>query len=538
MATTQELPRRWLALPAVLLATFMAQFDLYVVNVALPVLQHDLHAGDAQLQLVVGGYAFVYAAGLITAGRLGDRIGHRRMFLIGMAAFGLASLWCGLAHSPAELVVARLLQGLTAAAMVPQVLALISLMFGPPERARALSVFGVVIGVGSVTGQVLGGVILNADLFGLGWRPIFLVNVPIALIGVIAGSVLLPSHESAAHPRFDLLGAAGLPIGLALVLVPLTVGRDLRWPWWTWVSFTLAMVVLAAIVRWERRLARAGGAPVFDPAVFREAAFTRGLGLSVAIFGSFFSFVFTVALLLQDGIGLTPLGAGLSFAPLGIAFAAASIAARNFVARFGARVIVAGTVLAALGLLTIVILLASTGTPTVAMLLPPMVIVGLGNGTAVPVLVGVVIQSVREAAGMVSGILTTVQQFASAVGVAAIGAVFFAVLGPGHTLPDYTHAMLWSGMCSLLLAITAVVISALLATDDRRPTTRQRGDSRVPHTPRPGLPDTAHDADPRAITANVGGQPFTAAPGSPTVNGVTPATATANSTDPAGTTTA
>jgi MFS family permease len=248
-------PRRWLALPVILLATFVAQFDLYVVNVALPILQRDLHAGDAELQLIVGGYAFVYAAGLITAGRLGDRIGHRRMFLIGMGAFGLASLWCGLAQGPVDLVVARLAQGLTAAAMVPQVLALISLTFAPSERARALSAFGVVIGVGSVAGQVLGGVILNADLFGLDWRPIFLVNVPIALIGVIAGSLLLPRHEASTHSRFDLLGAAGIPIGLALVLVPLTVGRGVGWPWWTWASLALATIVLAATLQWERYLA-------------------------------------------------------------------------------------------------------------------------------------------------------------------------------------------------------------------------------------------------------------------------------------------
>ena len=465
MVDRREFPQRWLALPVVLLATFMAQFDLYVVNVALPVLQHDLHAGDAELQLIVGGYAFVYAAGLITAGRLGDRIGHRRMFLIGMAAFGLASLWCGLAQGPTDLVVARLVQGLTAAAMVPQVLALISLIFAPNERARALSIFGVVIGVGSVAGQVLGGVILNADLLGLSWRPIFLVNVPIALIGVIAGGLLLPKHEAVAHPRFDLLGAVGIPAGLALVLVPLTVGRDVGWPWWTWASLTLAVIVLAATLQWERRLADAGGAPVFDPALFRERAFSRGLGLSIAIFGSFFSFVFALSLLLQNGIGLSPLEAGLSFAPLGIAFAVASLIVRGFVGRFGARLVVVGTVVAALGLLAIVALLANTSAPTVAMLMGPMIVIGLGNGTAVPILIGVVIQSVREGAGMVSGILTTAQQFASALGIAAIGAVFFAVLGNGGTLADYSHAMLWSGTCSLILAIGAVIIGTLLARD-------------------------------------------------------------------------
>ena len=227
--------------------------------------------------------------------------------------------------------------------------------------------------------------------------------------------------------------------------------------------------VLAAVMRWERRLAAAGAGPVFDPGLFLEPAFAWGLGLSVAIFGSFFSFVFTLALLLQDGIGLTPLGAGLSFAPLGIAFAVASILARGFVARFGARVILLGTGPAAVGLLAVVILLASGATPSESTLIPPMVIVGLGSGIAVPVLVGVVIQPVREGAGMVSGVLTTAQQFTSAVGVAAVGAVFFAVLGSGHTLADYTRAIVWSASSSLLLAIVAVAISAQLTRVNNEP---------------------------------------------------------------------
>jgi predicted MFS family arabinose efflux permease len=314
-------------------------------------------------------------------------------------------------------------------------------------------------------------VIINADLFGLGWRPIFLVNVPIALIGVAAGAALLPRHEAASRPRFDTVGAVGIPIGLGLVLVPLIPGRDLGWPWWTWVCFAAAIAVLGAVMRGERRLAAAGASPVLDPDLFREPAFTWGLGLSVAIFASFFSFVFTLALLLQDGIGLTPLGAGLSFAPLGIAFAVASILARGFVARFGARVILAGTGLTAVGLLAIVVLLAISATPSEGSLIGPMVIVGIGSGTAVPVLVGVVIQSVREGAGMVSGVLATAQQFASAVGVATVGAVFFAVLGSGHTLPDYTRAMIWSASASLLLAIAAVLISARLTRVNQEPPT-------------------------------------------------------------------
>lgn len=463
-------PRRWLALPVVLLATFMAQFDLYVVNVALPVLQRDLGAGHAALQLIVGGYAFVYAAGLVTAGRLGDRFGHRRMFLAGMTAFGLASLWCGLAQGAADLVAARLVQGLTAAVMVPQVLALVSLIFAPAERARALSVFGVVIGIGAVAGQVLGGLILDADLFGLGWRPVFLVNAPIALAGVIAGRALLPGHDAGAPARFDLTGAVGVPLGLGLALVPLTVGRDLGWPWWTFAAVALSIVVVAATLRWERRLAAAGGTPVFDPARLRDPALARGLGVSVAIFGSFFSVVFALSLVLQNGLGLTPREAGFAFAPLGIAFALASIAGRRVASRFGARVILFGTAIAALGLGALVAVLAATERPTLPILVVPMIVVGLGNGAAVPVITGVVLAAVRDGAGTVSGVLATAQQFASAVGIAAIGALFFAVLGGGRSLPDYARAMLWSGTASAILALVAVLVAARLAAGGQAPT--------------------------------------------------------------------
>ncbi len=188
----------------------MSQFDLYVVNVALPVFQRQFGAGEAALQLIVGGYAFVYASGMITAGRLGDILGHRVMFVGGMLAFGLTSLWCGTANSPGELVAARLVQGLSAAAMVPQAFALIAVLFGPSERPRALSFFGVTIGVGAVAGQVLGGVILNANLLGWGWRPIFLVNVPLALVGAIIGLRLPGSRPSGARPRLDVPGAIGI----------------------------------------------------------------------------------------------------------------------------------------------------------------------------------------------------------------------------------------------------------------------------------------------------------------------------------------
>src|SRR6185295_14834655 len=217
-------------LPVVLLTMFMAGFDIWVVNVAAPSLQRDLHVSDAALQLIVGGYAFMYASGMVTGGRLGDLVGYRRMFMTGVAAFAVASLLCGLARSPAELVGARLLQGLAGAAMVPQVLALITATFPVPERSRALAWFGVTMGLAFVSGQILGGLLLQADVFGLGWRAIFLVNVPV--------------------------GAA------ALALVPLTLGHDEGWPAWTWACLAACVPVFALTLAWERKLNRRGGEPL------------------------------------------------------------------------------------------------------------------------------------------------------------------------------------------------------------------------------------------------------------------------------------
>ncbi|GAA3465640.1 hypothetical protein GCM10018965_001920 [Nonomuraea roseola] len=219
---------------AVLLAAwFMAQFDFFVVNVAAPAFERELHADAAALELIVGGYAFAYAGGMITGGRLGDQYGHRRLFVVGVLAFTAASLLCGLAATPLQLIVARLLQGLAGAVMVPQVLAVITATFPAGARARALAWYGAAGGLGSLAGQVLGGLLLHADVLGLGWRVIFLVNLPVGLVTALLAWRLLPGHESRAAVRLDPLGALGIAFTLGLVLVPLALGRTEGWPLWT-----------------------------------------------------------------------------------------------------------------------------------------------------------------------------------------------------------------------------------------------------------------------------------------------------------------
>lgn len=453
-------------LPVVLVAIFMAQFDLYVVNVALPVLQVDLHAGQAALQLLVAGYAFTYAAGLITGGRLGDLFGHRRTYMAGMIAFGATSLLAGLAQTSGQLVAMRLAQGLAAAAMVPQVLGLITAHVPPAARTKALSWFGVTIGVGAVAGQVMGGILLDADVLGLGWRVIFLVNVPIALATVVLAALALPARETSSRTSLDLVGAFLLAGSLALVLVPLVLGRSQGWPAWAWVMLALAGPTLVAALRWERRVERRAGVPVLSLSLFREAAFNWGLALSLGAFASFFGFVFVLTLLLQDGLGLSPLDAGLSFSPIGVSFAAASIAAKPFAARYGHRVITAGAIVAAVGMAsTSLVLLVSGDSIAVPYLLAPMAVVGLGFGTAIPVVIGAVLGKVSaEHAGSASGVLTTAQQFASAIGIAAIGGLFFHWLGGADSVSDFGHAMAGSAACSTLLLLLVIICSTRLGT--------------------------------------------------------------------------
>ncbi|MFB9625978.1 MFS transporter [Nonomuraea helvata] len=453
-------------LAVLLSAWFMAQFDFFVVNVAAPSIEHDLNAGPAALELIVGGYAFTYAAGMITGGRLGDRYGYRRLFIWGVAAFTLASVLCGIAANPPQLVAARLLQGLTGAAMVPQVLATISAVFPPEQRGRALGWYGVAGGLGSIAGQVLGGLLLTTDVLGLGWRIIFLVNLPVGLVVAPLAVRLLPEVETAHRARLDLPGAAGLAAGLALVLVPLGLGNSLGWPAWTWVSMAAAVPVFAFTWHWQRVLGARGGQPVLDLALLKVHSYLAGVGSIVAFMAYFASFMFTLTLLLQGGLGLTAFQAGLAFAPMGVLFSVTSILGTRLVRRYGLIVVMIGGTVTGLGL-TLLVVTAGLGLPYV---MAALMLVGSGNGLVLPQLIGAALVEVApHQAGIGSGILSTAQQFAGAGGVAVIGAVFFAAAEGGH----HVLAMRWSAGIDLVLVL---VVIASVAYNRHRAIRRTRAE--------------------------------------------------------------
>lgn len=453
-------------LAVLLSAWFLAQFDFFVVNVAAPSLEHELQVGPAALELIVGGYAFAYAAGMITGGRLGDRFGYRRMFVAGMLAFTVASLLCGLANGPGELVAARLLQGLAGAVLVPQVLALITAVFPAEIRPRALGWYGAAGGLGSIAGQVLGGLLLDIDVFGLGWRVIFLLNVPIGLVAAALALRLLPERRACSARGQDPLGAIGITGSLALALVPLVFGRGEGWPAWTWISLAASVPVLGLVVHWQRFLHARGGTPLVDVTLFRSRSYRAGIGAIVAFMAYFASFMFTLTLLLQGGLDLTALQAGLVFAPMGALFCIAALLGPQLLRRHGPMVTVYGGGVTGLGLVLLIVSLGAARTgPGLGAVLVALMLVGIGNGLVLPRLITISLTDVRpDQAGIGAAVLSTAQQFAGSAGVAVIGTLYFVAVG---ATGDHIRAMRQSTLIDLALITVVTVLVARLVRAGR-----------------------------------------------------------------------
>ncbi len=299
-------------LPVLLLGGFVTVFDLFVVNVAAPVIQRQFAADFAGIGLIVAGYELAFGVLLIAGGRLGDRFGRRRLFSLGMLGFTLSSLLCGLAGSLGLLIAARILQGATAALLFPQIYALMRVLYAPQQRRRAFAWLGMTLGLAAIFGQILGGFIIEANLFGSGWRMIFLINLPIGAMALWAAR-RIPESRVAQAQRLDGVGLWLAATGLSLLLLPLLEGPARGWPWWIAPMLALAMLTLWGFLRWERRLAQRGDDAVLDPALFRQAGFAPGMAVVLAIYATASSFFLCFALLLQAGAGLTPFQAGSLF---------------------------------------------------------------------------------------------------------------------------------------------------------------------------------------------------------------------------------
>src|SRR5580704_7799901 len=450
-------PRRWKALPVVLSATFMSLFDIFVVNVAAPSIQHDLHASSSILEMVVAGYSFSYAAGLVTGARLGDLFGRRRMFTIGLGIFAVASLIAGISPDSVVLVAARLAQGFGAAAMIPQVLALLTANFSPEERPRVFSLFGVTVGLGTVAGQILGGVLLHLNILGWGWRPIFLVNVPIGIIAIVLARRLIPESRPDKADRLDPLGVVLLTAGVGAITAPLVLGQAQHWPLWTWISFAAGSALIGSFVWWERRLGARGGHPLLPLSLFEHRAFNSGLLVNLGFFAFFGSVLLTLTLFLQEGLHYSPMRAGLTFAPLGVAFALSSLKGRSLHAKYGRDIISVGAATALIGVIGLAVVVTVSGLSANSLELSPVLaMIGIGNGLVIPLIVQGVLQSVpSHRTGAASGMLTTTQQFSMTLGIAAVGTLFFA---------REASACIVSALQFGLLADIALVAFALVMT--------------------------------------------------------------------------
>jgi EmrB/QacA subfamily drug resistance transporter len=447
-------PRRWVALVVVLIAAFMQLVDISIVNVAIPSIQRDLDATYSQIQWVLAGYQLAFAVTLITGGRLGDIFGRKRLFIIGMAGFTIASALCGLAQSPGMLIGSRVLQGLMGAIMFPQTLSVIQVTFPPRERGTAFGMFGATIGLATITGPLVGGLLINGDVFGLEWRPIFLVNVPIGVIALVAAARLLQESRAPDAIRPDLVGVGIVSAGLLLLVYPLVQGRELDWPPWTFLAMAAAVPVLAVFAAWERRKKAADGSPLVDLGLFRQRAFVAGLLVAGIFFMGIPAFFLTFTLWLQIGLGFTALHAGLTAIPFAVGSALASTASVRLAPRLGRRILSLGTLLITIGMAGVIATVDRYGGATHSwQLIPALAVCGLGLGSVIAPLVNVVLAGIRgQDAGSASGVLTTVQQVGGAVGVALIGVIFFGLLGShagavgADLAPGLEHSLESSGV--------------------------------------------------------------------------------------------
>jgi EmrB/QacA subfamily drug resistance transporter len=432
------------ALAVLMAATFMFVLDFFIVNVAIPSTQRDLHASDGAIQLVVATYAIALAAGLIVGGRLGDLIGRRRALMIGLGIFTVASAVCGDAQTATVLIAGRVAQGLGAALFSPQVLAIIGVTYQGGERTKAITLYGLVLGLGAVSGQLIGGLLIHFDILGLGWRSCYLVNLPIGLAALVLAPRAI-AESRGGNAKLDAGGAVLVAAALVAIVLPLVEGRAQGWPLWTWLSLAAAVPLLAAFVRTQRRAA----APLLPPGLFAHRSFSAGLAVSIVFYAGMASFFLVLAIYLQEGRGQDALGSGLTFTPLAAGYLAASIAAP----RLGRRALRLGGLVRAAGLAGLaaaVELGASTGA-----LVPILLVDGIGMGLLTAPLVATVLAGMDPRdAGAATGVLSTAQQVGNTIGVAVIGAVFYGALGGGFDHAFATAVLAILGAC---LAVAALV---------------------------------------------------------------------------------
>jgi EmrB/QacA subfamily drug resistance transporter len=455
-------PRRWLALPVLLTGAFLPILDFNVVNLALPAIRQNLAATSSDVQFVISAYAATYAVFLITGGRLGDLFGRRRMFILGVAGFTLASILCGTAWSPSLLIAGRILQGLAATIMAPQVLASIRVLFSSAEQGRTLALYGATFGLANIGGQLLGGVLVSTQPYGFTWQAIFLINIPIGTAALVGGLLLLPDSRARNAQKLDFGGVVLLSLSLALLVYPLVEGREAGWSAWMVGMLIACPLAFAAFVRFEARISEKGGDPLVTLSLFRNGGFSAGLAMAFAFY-MLSSFYLTFAVYLQSGLHRSPLEAGFATLPFAVGFFLSSLTASPVMQRLGVRALTLGFVLQVLGFGTVML--------AVSEILPlglgvGLVVAGVGFGIVMPSVIKAVIGGVDQRhAGLASGIVISTLQIGAALGVAIIGGVFYTALGTGQTPGAYAHAFTLALGCNVALLALCALLSLWLAAN-------------------------------------------------------------------------
>jgi EmrB/QacA subfamily drug resistance transporter len=461
-ATPNPHPRRWLILFVILTAEIMDLLDGTIVNVALPTIRRHLHSSDAELQWIAGGYSLALAIGLVVGGRMGDRFGRRRLFVIGALGFAACSLVCGLSDSTSMLIAFRLAQGAFGALLIPQGLGIMRAVFPRDELPKAFALFGPVIGGAAVLGPIIGGLLVSVHALG-GWRLIFFVNVPLGAAAALGAAVLMPEVHSPIRPRIDVLGSLIVCAAMLALVYPLIEGREAGWPAATFASLAGGVALLAVFAIEQVRRTRAGKDALVQPSLFRNRGYSSGSLVLLVFFLGMTGVLFVLTLFLQIGQGFSALHAGLTFVPWSLGLAVGAGVSGGLLAnRYGRHVLEAGGVVS-LGGLLVLIFETRSGLVSSWDVVPGLLVMGLGMGLIVAPLFGIIIAAVRDdEVGSASGVLNAIQQLASAIGVALLGTVFFDALSGG----DFHHALgrtLWLDVGLTVLAIALMPLMPMQA---------------------------------------------------------------------------
>ena len=433
--------RRWAILATVLIGAFMAILDVTIVNVAIPSLRQHLHGSYGSVELIVTAYTIAYASLLITGGRWGDIFGRRRMFMAGMAIFGTASALCGMAPNVGVLVAARALQGIGGACFYPQIIAIIQRTFAGQARNKALSIFGAVLGMSAIVGQILGGLLLKINLFGLSWRPLFLVNVPLACIAIVGAWRLLPANEERETSPVDVGGVVLITLLLVSLCIPLLEGRDLHWPVWLLALFVAVVPLTWAFIKYERQAAVKGRTPLIRLELFSTPYLKAGIPIALLFMVAYASFLFLFSVYVQSDLGFSPLRSGLTYLPAAVSFLLGSLAAARLVQFLGRQVLSWGYITAALGLLVMATVAVTAGGRLNSWeMAPGLFLTGWGLGLGFSPLVGIIVSGLKPSeAGSGAGIITTTLQAGNVLGVAVLSLVFFTL--KQHLSGDHAFAI-------------------------------------------------------------------------------------------------